>query len=144
MNDNDTENKNFHLATLTMEIKIPQEDWVDYLTQDSEIFNSNYCGYWARGVDHDPYIGWLIWEDDEKRPHGEEPNREEAIQAFREHNTTLPKNWFVLNKEMAVKAYLEGVKRWGQTWFDLGGDHNDSMGYDTVIQLALLGEVKYG
>ena len=119
---------------------IPQEDWIDYLVKYPDIFSTNYCGYWARGVEQND-TGWLVWEDDEKTDHGKEPNREAAIQAW-ERGAGLPFGWYRLDEAAAIKAFEEGCKRWGVNWFE--GEHNDAIGYDVVIQLALLGEIRYG
>ena len=57
--------------TMTIEVEIPVENWIDYLMKDNEIFGTA-CGYWLRGVARDE-TGWLVWVDDEKCRHGEEP-----------------------------------------------------------------------
>ena len=52
----------------------------------------------------------------------------------------LPKGWFRLDREAALRAWEEGIKRWGVGWYE----HTDSNREDVVIQLALLGEIRYG
>jgi hypothetical protein len=105
------------------------------------IFGRGYCGYWLRGVERDASLGWLCWEDDEQHSFDAEPDRAEALRAWRA-GEPLPKGWYRLNEETAVRAFVEGVKKWGPAWFD--GEHGDGNGYDVVIQMALLGEVRYG
>ena len=53
----------------------------------------------------------------------------------------LPENYYRLDEAAAVRAYVEGCKRWGADWFESKGDATT---YDVVIQLALLGEIRYG
>ncbi len=139
--DIDDSNEEFHIASLTMEVKVPKEDWINFLTRYNDVFGKNYIGYWARGIKRNNDLGWLLWVDDEKHDFGEEPDLEKATQAW-EAKTELPPNWHRLDQELAIRAYLAGVKRWGEDWFD--GDHGDALGYDVVIQLALFGEVRYG
>lgn len=131
-------NKETVKHTMTIEVEILVEDWIDFLTCHSDIFGTNHCGYWARGIESDA-TGWLVWEDDEKCRHGREPDRQAAVAAWRA-GEALPEHWYRLDRDAAIKAWCEGVKRGGVKWFD-NADAND---YDVVIQLALLGEIKYG
>ena len=39
--------------TLVVDLAI-DADFVRYLIQYRDIFGMNYCGYWARGIEHDP------------------------------------------------------------------------------------------
>jgi hypothetical protein len=127
-----------HTFTIAVEI---DPNWIDYLTRHSDIFGGGYAGYWLRGVEHDPKLGWLCWEDDEKCAHGEEPDREHAVSVWKRGVTVaLPSGWFALDAEMAVRAWEEGVKRWGVNWYE----ETDSTREDIVVQLAMLGEIKYG
>lgn len=127
-------------ATVMIEVDVPVEDWIDYLTKCTDIFGRDYIGYWARGVERRDDLGWLVWEDDEHRAHDEEPDRDAAISAW-ESGAALPIGWHRLDKAMAVKAFTEGVKRWGTRWFEDRGDANS---YDYVLQMAMLGEERYG
>ena len=43
--------------------------WLEY-SLGGEIFLTSVCGYWARGVEYDDALGWLVWESDEKVPEG--------------------------------------------------------------------------
>ena len=126
-------------TTLTKPIEVPREDWIDYLTQCNDIFKSVYCGYWLRGVERTKARGWLVWEDDEEHATGKEPNRKEALAAWRA-GKALPAGWFRLDEAMAVKAYHEGIKLWGEGWFET---HGDADGYDIALQMAMLGELRY-
>jgi len=126
-----------HTFTLTVEV---DPFWIAYLTHYPDIFASNYVGYWLRGVENLPDLGWLCWEDDEKgRYHGTEPNRKEALRAW-QAGEPLPKHWFRLDRAAALRAWEKGVEHWGATWYE----DADASSYDAVIQLALLGEIKYG
>jgi len=113
--------------------------WVEYLTLSPDIFHPSRTGYWLRGVECDAVRGWLCWEDDEKCRHGEEPNRAAAIAAW-EAGEPLPEHWYRLHRAAALRAWEEGVKRWGVDWYD----QVDAEREDVVVQLALLGEVRYG
>ncbi len=53
---------------------------------------------------------------------------------------SLPERWFRINRFVALRAWEEGVKKWGVDW----QDHTDSTREDIVLQLALLGELRYG
>jgi hypothetical protein len=130
------EKKLTHTFQVTIEI---DEAWIEYLTQHSDIFGRLYAGYWLRGVEHDKYRGWLCWEDDEEHRKGEEPDREAALKAW-EAGETLPERWFRLDRAMAIRAWIEGVKRWGVDWID----GTDATREDVVVQLAMLGEIRYG
>jgi hypothetical protein len=48
-----------HTFSLTVSV---DPFWVEYLTQNVDIFGQQYAGYWLRGVEHDPELGWLVWE----------------------------------------------------------------------------------
>lgn len=125
-----------HTFTLTVEI---DPKWIDYLTQSNDIFTQSRAGYWLRGVEHNKERGWLVWEDDEKCRFGQEPNREAAIHEWALGNP-LPEHWFRLDRAAAIRAWEEGVKRWGITWYE----DVDGRLEDVVVQLALLGEIRYG
>jgi hypothetical protein len=128
---------NLHTFTVTTAV---DPFWVEYLTQNTDIFIRQYAGYWLRGVEHDQKLGWLCWEDDEQHRRGEEPDRAEAFRAWREPDAKLPDGWFRLDRATALRAWEEGVKRWGIDWYD----KTDAQREDVVVQLAMLGEVRYG
>ena len=133
-------------ATAEVEVNVPREDWIDYLTKEVDIFMRGYCGYWLRGVKRDEKLGWLVWEDDEIHSQGEEPKLKAALAAWKA-GKPLPQGepgcqrWYRLDEAAAVKAYVEGVKLWGVNWFEEKGD---ACTYDVAIQMALLGEIRYG
>lgn len=128
-------------ARVQYSVVIPGESWVEFLTHWPDIFGQNYIGYWARGCEQDDNLGWLIYEDCNKDyHHNEEPDREEAVKAWKE-GSKLPKDWHRLGREEAATAYLKGCELWGKDWFDEKGDAET---YDVVIQLTLLGEIRYG
>lgn len=125
-----------HTFTLTVQIEL---SWIELTTKCSDLFRMDCVGYWLRGVEFDVELGWLCWEDDERRLHGREPNREAALKAWRAGDL-LPEHWFRLDRAAALRAWEEGVKRWGVDWYE----DADSASYDTVVQIALLGEERYG
>lgn len=129
------------MATIKVEVEVevPEEDWILFLIQHPDIFGRNYCGYWLRGVEHDPKLGWLCWEDDEQHRCDKEPDRAWALAAWRS-GSDLPTGWFRLDRAAAERAFGAGCKRWGADWFEQG----DATRYDVVLQLALLGEIRYG
>ena len=112
--------------------------WVEYLTQYNDVFNRGSAGYWLRGVERSE-LGWLCWEDDEQHRHGDEPDLEEALRAW-VAGEPLPPHWFRLDRAAALRAWEEGVKRWGVDWYE----QVDADREDAVLQLALLGEMRYG
>ena len=44
----------------------------------------------------------------------------------------LPKRWFRLDRAAALRAWEEGVKRWGAAWYE----DVDANREDVVVQLA--------
>jgi len=54
----------------------------------------------------------------------------------------FPNGWYRLDEAAAVRAYLAGVRRWGEKWDE--HQYCDGRWYDIAVQLALLGEVRYG
>lgn len=129
-------------ATVTIDVEVPVESWIDWLTQSTDVFGRDYIGYWACGVQHEAALGWLIFEDEAGEFRGlddVEPNHNEALAAWRA-GEKLPTGWHKLDKEMAIKAYVIGVRTWGINWFEEKGDANT---YDYVLQMAILGEERY-
>lgn len=114
-------------------------DWRELVTQSSDLFRSDHCGYYLRGIAKDPSRGWLAWEDDEKHPFGQEPNLEQALAAW-VAGQPLPQGYFRLDADFARRSWEEGVKLAGERWFEEG----DSDTYDQVIQQTLFGEQVYG
>ncbi|MBI4321884.1 MAG: hypothetical protein HY675_25600, partial [Chloroflexi bacterium] len=114
------------------------EEWVEILTQYDDFFSTDYSGYWLRKIKRADGRT-LAWEDDEQHGHGEEPNMQEALEAF-EADQDVPEGYFVIDRDLAVKAWFIGVSKYGESWYENG----DSTTYDVVLQLALLGEIRYG
>lgn len=147
-----------------LEVEIPG-DWLSMCTMWPDILMTSYIGYWARGVERDDKLGWLLWEfeDDSERcdellrnsgvsfleqldREDEEEFHAAAVKAWRA-GEPLPPHYFRLDREAAVRAYLAMLK-WpagkmvegGINWYENG----DASSYDVGVQLALFGEVKYG
>lgn len=113
--------------------------WIDFCTKTTDIFMRSYCGYWLRGVEHDPALGCLVWEDDGRHAQENEPQRKKALAAWRK-GKPLPEGWYRLNREAAMRAWAVGVKWRGEKWYEDG----DANAYDYVLQVTLLGEERYG
>lgn len=127
------------MSVLTAEnLVADKKDWRELVVKHNDLFRTDHCGYWLRGVEHG-LQGWLAWEDDGEHPHGNEPGREEALAAWA-CGAPLPPGWFRLDESLADKAWDVGVRQEGETWYEEG----DSDTYDTVMQFALLGELRYG
>jgi hypothetical protein len=125
-----------HTFTLTVAV---DPFWVEYLTQNVDIFNRKYAGYWAYGAVLDPELGWLVCDTvaADEVPSDADCDLAEARWRAGE---PLPAHWYRLGRSAALRAWEEGVKRWGVDWYD----HTDAEREDVVVQLALLGEVRYG
>jgi hypothetical protein len=108
---------------------------------NSDLFRTNYIGYWARGIEVDSKLGWLVYEMDESAEgHDEDELHAIAVAAWRA-GEVLPPRYSRLDRPAAVRAYNVGVRRWGERWAE---ERGDSTSYDCVVQMALLGEVRYG
>lgn len=121
-------------------IKVPvDEDWVDTLTNYSDIFRTDHCGYWLYGVKREDGRGWLAYEcGDDERP--SEKKCKPVIEAW-EHGLDLPKGFYRLDRAAAIKAQKAIVEKYGK---DLWDNAPDAAMQDVGIQLALLGEIRYG
>ena len=117
-------------------------DWVEFVTKGTDIFSTDHCGYWLRGVAHGT-MGWLGWEDDEEHRFDHEPDRGAALAAWQD-SKPLPPGWFRLDEALAQKAWEIGLKKFGEHWYDEGDSTTYLYAFDVVLQLALLGEVRYG
>lgn len=122
-------------------MRVPGE-WIDFLTKYSDVFRTDHSGYWAFGLtlNNDDGTDWLAYEmADDRRP---SKKVQDDVLALHEKGEKLPERWFVIDKAFAIKAYVEGAKKWGVRWYD---DHDwDASSVDVVVQLAMLGEVRYG
>lgn len=124
-----------HTFTLTVDVPLT---WIKYLTYDATIFQRNYAGYWLCGVAYEENLGWLVYEEADDKAVGEA--RCEIVKKLWLAGEPLPERWFRLDRAAALRAWEEGVKRWGIDWYE----ETDAQREDVVVQLALLGEVRYG
>jgi hypothetical protein len=113
--------------------------WLEFATQARDIFNRPHgIGYWAYGAEHDPKLGWLIYEHgDERRPPAETPPA--VLKAWRDGGD-LPRYWYRLDTQTALRAQAEGVRLRGVDWYE----EADAPFYDCIVQRAIFGEEKYG
>jgi len=127
--------------TVTVDLPIPDE-WFEFCYA-FDLFEKNYCGYWMFGIEHDDKLGWLVFETG-----GEEMPDEDMIflATFiwkRNHfkgAPDLPEGFMSLTDEVMARAYQIAVEKWGISW----EDNADALTYDYIIQMALLGETRYG
>jgi hypothetical protein len=141
------------VVEVTTKVTVPREDWIDFLTAYSDIFASGYIGYWARDVTRTKR-GWLLWDfesDERPLPKGydfvdrmdrtaEDKHHAAAVRAFKD-GLELPKHYYVLDEDAAIRAYKIGCEKWGTNWFEEKGDGDT---YDIVLQIAILGSHTYG
>lgn len=119
--------------------------WIDTCTKYNDIFMPSTSGYWMRGMEHSNKLGWLCYEFEYSRkapqPYIVEasPEYKDIVKAWKA-GEKLPDHWYRLNKETAIKAWAEGVKRYGVDWYQ----YTDGTRDDVVIQMALLGDIVYG
>lgn len=117
-------------------------DWIEFCTAgNTNLFRGTYCGSWLFGVAHDDALGWLVFEHGDRSSINYDalPQEREAVAAWRE-GKPLPGGWYRLDLAAAKKGWEEGVRWRGEKWYDEG----DAPRYDYVIQMALLGEERYG
>lgn len=125
-----------HTFSITVDV---DPRWVDHVTHYSDIFGRSCAGYWLRGVQRDPQLGWLVAECDEsERWPGKTDS--ERVEALWRSGSDLPPRWYRLDRAAALRMWEEGVKKWGVYWYE----NTDGPREDVVVQLALLGEVRYG
>ncbi len=131
-------------VTLRVDVLVPAKellDWTQFLTKYSDIFRTDHIGYWAFG-ERVPG-GWLAYEqpsDDGRRP---TDTMIAAVKGFYRNNSRdlpLPKPWFLIDRAFAERAFIEGIKRGGASWYE----HGDANDYDCAVQMAALGEIRYG
>lgn len=133
-------NHNRESTQVTVPITVEVDNfWIEYCTEYNDLFYTNRCGYWLRGIDRHSKRGWLCFESGGEIAPGKEPFLKEAKRAWRK-GESLPPGFFLLNKETAIKAWVEASKYYGVNWYD----DVDAGREDVAIQLALLGEVRYG
>lgn len=116
--------------------------WVDFVTKYNDIFGYYGIGQWAMGAYNDE-SGWLIYEHGGEERRGDLVEREtppEVLAAW-DAGQPLPEKWHRLDRALAVKAFVEGVKARGVNWYTSG--EADAPFYGYVIQMALFGEERY-
>jgi hypothetical protein len=123
--------------TLTLDLQIPAH-FVTDMIRGLDIFTSGQSAYWASGVRCADGSGYLVYD------HARDgmPTDIAIARAVRCHETNkpLPDGWHLINREVAIRAWCEGVKRWGVDWYE----KVDGPRRDVVLQLGLLGELRYG
>lgn len=128
-----------HTFTLTVDV---DPTWIEYITQNNDIFGrSYYAGYWARGAAHDPVLGWLVAETDERERYPGHTETARVVLLWRA-GVDLPPRWHRLDRAAALRMWEEGVKRYGVGWYE--SDQHDGSMEDVLLQLTLLGEERYG
>jgi hypothetical protein len=128
-----------HTFTITVDV---DDLWIEYVTQHNDIFGRTYyAGYWARGIERDLELGWLVAEMDSEERYPGKHETERAIALWRA-GQPLPTRWYRLDRATALKMWEEGVKLWGVGWYD--APEHDGSREDVLLQMALLGEVRYG
>ena len=135
--DNEVLDNNRDSGAFLHEVHV-DPDWVELVCQAVDLFCMDWCGYYLRGIDHDPDLGQLVWEDDEQHARFHEPQAAEAIAAWHT-GKDLPTGYYRFDESFAYRAWEEGVKKMGDDWFE-GADAID---YDWVVQQALFGEQRY-
>jgi len=119
--------------------------WIEFCTNDTDLFRSSYCGYWLSGLVHDERLGWLccVKMELDGEPSisdiAERPDYPDTVQAWVD-GKPLPVGFYSVNKDIAIKAYKFGIEKSGLDWYE-NGDGSD---YDCAIQKALFSEVRYG
>jgi hypothetical protein len=105
-------------------------------------------GYWAYGhylSGQDQHAIWIVVESDD-RPHAEVARLAERAARLHRQGKPLPPKCHLLDLVTAERAYRIGERRWGERWYDdpqTDASRYDSR-YDLVLQIALLGEIRYG
>jgi hypothetical protein len=135
-------------VAVTVTVKADDADLVSFLSYlglggecYSDVFDHNTCGYWMRGMDWNKARGWLAWESGDEDADPTDAEQAEAARAWAA-GQPLPAGWFALDRAAAYKAVEAGIKRNG--WPAFCDGTADAADYDCAIQIALLGEVKYG
>lgn len=144
-------------VSVTLEVEV-DEQWIEFCTKYNDLFLNDYIGYWGHGIrPTGRRDAWLVWEGEED-PRLADLLAKEGVSVLQQlseesykllhdaarkavkNGTPLPPYYHLLDAAAAGKAWVEGVKRKGLDWYE----NADSTDYDVVIQLALLGEIKYG
>jgi hypothetical protein len=97
-------------------------------------------GYWAYWAYFDEGV-WLI-VDVETYGKRVTPEYAEMLRGMHGRGEPLPSHVHLFDRDKAGEAFRQGIARWGVEWW---GDRNhDATRDDLVIQLAVLGEERYG
>ncbi len=118
-------------------------EWFDFC-RHVDLFGTNYAGYWAYGVSvvgADTTRHWLVFVGETE---GERPGETETaiVETLHRNRDAMPSTWHVWGPTQWAAAYRYGERLWGERWYD--HHDTDATRYDTIMQLALLGEVRYG
>jgi hypothetical protein len=118
-------------AVVTFKVTIP-ESWYD-----KEWLGSHGAYAWLSLVE----IGerWDLVREDTTGLPGPDSVADEAYAAYNAA-MPLPAGWFYFGRAALTRAYLAGVRRWGEDFYKTA----DASKRDICLQLALLGEVRYG
>lgn len=119
-------------------VLVPYKYMIEHVMHDDSLFARVHgIGYWARGVEHNPRRGWLVFE------HGgevESPDKapQEVMTTWR-NGGDLPERWFCFDREFAMRVQAEAVKMYGIKY----EDNMDGPSYDKAVQMAIFGKEKY-
>lgn len=123
--------------------EVPQT-WLDTVLS-GDIYRSDYAGGWLAAFAHRD--GWLAYESEELNL--SEVDIAQAFVAW-DSGAPLPEHWHRVDRAVAVKAYLIGVRIWGEGWYSgttaygkCITPHQNGGGAQYLLQLALFGEEKY-
>ena len=125
--------------TFSTEVDI-DPDFVEYLTKFNDIFQQNRSGTGPSGRQGQGRLATSLFRSGWRR-------RDAHRQAIREakscyggaHDGNLPKGWYVLDRDAAIRAWCEGVERWGVEWYeDVDAER------ETSSCSRAPGEIRYG
>lgn len=122
------------MSTVTLIVEVP-EYWIDDMVLNVDVFRTTACGYWARGLEYDEELGWLVWEVLESST--AHTDHSEALYAWRK-GEKLPPNYHCFDRQLAIDAFGQLVLLRGQ------GPVPDARETDCAIQRVLFGEERYG
>lgn len=114
--------------------------WVTYVTGGDEgykdVFMYGASGFWAKRLAWDKERGFLVTDEETYIP----PHVIKEVIRKWKAGEQIPEGFYAFDKALAGKAWIEGMKVNGASWYE-DGDADD---YDNAIQRALFGEVAYG
>lgn len=139
----ETPNKALPPIKATLDVEIPGDVFERYVD-----FVFNY----ADTVEYLDWVGIQVVARNKKKgllivePDGPDPeeDRDEYRQAKRtwKAGEPPPNGFHVIDRDVCLKAFCEGVKRYGLAWQDY--DRCDGWTYLYVLQMALWNEKRYG